>query len=408
MHVAIINPFDALPGEGQRTFRYTMLANELASRGHKVTWITANFSHGYKKYRNQPEIDESKGLSIIMAPVPPYTNNISLQRVTNHQVYAAEVLKTLREIHSEQSLNLVVASIPPTVSARVAMEFCAEVKIPGVIDMQDPWPRVLESVFPKQLRSVLSAILLKSFRQDVETAADLASGFVTISPENLEYLSSFRTDHGKLPKAVFDLGLDKQIVEVPPRPPKEPNAPLTVAYIGNFGYMNDLETVVKAAAIRSNVQFVLIGDGPTYKPATKLAQKLKLTNVEFVGRVPFEAAIPRLLASDVGLVAHSASFPPSTVNKAFDYLCLGLPVISSLRGAFARDLEQFKFGLQYEAENAESLAAAIAQFDQNRTLISTMAIDGLAYAKTKMDGKAIYRQYADFLENQIPVLAATR
>jgi hypothetical protein len=33
-----------------------------------------------------------------------------------------------------------------------------------------------------------------------------------------------------------------------------------------------------------------------------------------------------------------------------------------------------------------------------------MATQGLAYAKSKMDGQSIYKQYVDFLEAQIPVL----
>jgi glycosyltransferase involved in cell wall biosynthesis len=410
VNIAIVNPFDALPGESQRTFRYTMLSKELTDRGHKVTWISSDFSHGSKKYRDQPEIDERLGLRIVLAHTPAYNDNISFQRIINHRVYANEVSAILKTLHAAEPLDLVVASIPPTVSARVAMEFCADAGVLGVVDMQDPWPRVLESVFPKFMRRPLSSLLLRSFHQNVQIAAQLASGLVAVSPENLDYLADFRSGKSKIPQASFNLGLDKQIIDVPERIQKTAADPLVVAYIGNFGYMNDLETVVKAAAIcaKRNIQFVLIGDGPTYDPARKLAEKLSLENVEFLGRIPFEEAAPRLLKADIGLVAHAASFPPSTVNKIFDYLCLGLPVISSLRGAFEKDLVKFNLGLQYEAENAESLANAIFQLDDNRGMIDDMATQGLAYAKSKMDGQSIYKQYVDFLEEQLPVLVAAK
>jgi glycosyltransferase involved in cell wall biosynthesis len=406
VNIAIVNPFDALPSEGQRTFRYTMLSNEMIDRGHKVTWISSDFSHGSKKYRDQPKIDESLGLRIILAHTPPYNDNISFQRIINHRVYANEVSAVLKTLHAAEPLDLVVASIPPTVSARIAMEFCADTGVLGVVDMQDPWPRVLESAFPKIMRRFLSSLLLRSFHQNVQIAAQLASGLVAVSPENLDYLASFRNGKSQIPQGLFNLGLDKQIIDIPERVQKTADDPLVVAYIGNFGYMNDLETVVKAAAIcaKRNIQFVLIGDGPTYDPVKKLAEKLNLENVEFLGRISFEDAAPRLLKSDVGLVAHAASFPPSTVNKIFDYLCLGLPVISSLRGAFEKDLMKFNLGLQYEAENAESLANAILQLDDNREMMRDMATQGLAYAKSKMDGQSIYKQYVDFLEAQVPVL----
>jgi glycosyltransferase involved in cell wall biosynthesis len=403
MNIAIINPFDPLPGEGQRLYRYSMLANEMIHRGHRVRWISANFHHGAKQYRKQPMVDENLGLQIILAHVPPYKDNISIRRIISHRVYAREVFKALRTLHTSEPIDVVIASIPPTVSARVAMEFCAETGALGVIDMQDPWPRVIESLFPKLLRSFLSLLLLRSFQRDVQIASELASGLVAISPENLDYLVSFRNGKPQIPHASFNLGLDNQVIHFPERVQKNADDPLTVAYIGNFGYMNDLETVVRAAAIcvKRNIKFVLIGDGPIYSSVRGISERLGLTNVDFLGRIPFESAIPILSQSDLGLVAHTANFPPNTVNKIFDYLCLGLPVVSSLRGIFQKDLAKFNLGLQYEAGNAESLANAICHLDKNRDILHEMAKEGLEYARKNMDGKTTYKQYVDFIEDRV-------
>ena len=400
MHIVIVNPFDALPWENNRLFRYSMLAAELARRGHHVSWITADFYHGAKQYRKHPGADESLGARIVFVHVPPYYKNISLRRIISHRAYAHGALQALKSLHASEPVHLVVASIPPTESARVAMEFCAEIGVVGLVDMQDPWPKLLASVFPRTLRNLFSLLFLGSFKHDVKIAVELASGLVAISPENLDYLAEFRKGKNQVSQASFVLGFDSQAIQISETGQKKADAPLVVSYIGNFGHFNDLETAVKAAAIcaKRNIQFILIGDGPTYSSVKRLAEKLSLTNVKFRGRIPFESALPMLQQSDLGLVLYTADFPPNTVNKTFDYLCLGLPVVSSLRGMFAKDLAEFKLGLQYEAGNADSLANALLHLDENRAMLQEMGRRGLEYAKTSMDASAIYKQYADFVE----------
>ncbi len=400
MHVVIANPFDSLPWEGKRLFRYSMLAAELTSRGHQVSWITADFSHGTKSYRKQVVFDESVGAKIMFVHVPPYHKNISWQRIISHNAYAKGVAQTLRTLHASEPVDLVIASIPPTKSARVAMEFCAETGVLGLVDMQDPWPKVLESVFPQTLRKFFSVLLLGWFKQDVKLATELASSLVAISPETLDYLVSFRQGN-QIPQASFILGFDGECIQISEIEQKKTTNPLIVSYIGNFGYFNDLETVVKAAAIcaNKNIEFILIGDGPIYKSVKLLAEKLSLTNVKFTGRLPFETALPLLQQSAVGLVSYTVDFPPNTVNKTFDYLCLGLPVVSSLRGLFAKDLAEFNLGLQYEAGNANSLANALLHLEANPSLLHEMGKRGLEYARENMDAKVIYKEYASFLEN---------
>lgn len=400
MHVVIVNPYDFLPWESNRRYRYSMLAAELALRGHRVSWITSDFLHVTKQYRKQPTSDRNQDLRAVFVHVPPYYRNVSLRRIINHRAYARGVLDSLKSLHVSEPIHLAVASIPPTESARVAMEFCAETGILGLVDMQDPWPRDLESFFPKSIRKFLSSLLLTSFRQDVKIAANLASGLVAISPESLDYLASFRNHQNPLTQASFTLGFDTQEVQIPEKEPPNKSSSIIASYIGTFGYSYDLETVVRSADIcaNKNIQFILIGDGPTYSSVRKLAEDLGLTNVTFTGRIPFDSALPILLKSDIGLVPYVAAFPPNTVNKTFEYLFLGLPVISSLRGMFEQDLQEFKLGLQYEAENADSLANALLYLNENRHLLNEMGKRCLEYAKTNMDGKKIYEKYADFIE----------
>lgn len=400
MHIVLINPFDKLPWESNRRYRYSMLAGELALRGHQVSWITSDFFHTTKQYRKQPLSDESHDVRAVFVHVPPYYRNVSLRRVISHRAYARGVLRALKSVHDSEPIHLVLAVIPPTESARVAMEFCAEKGVIGLVDMQDPWPKDFESFFPRLGRKFLSRLLLGSFRQDVKIAANLASGLVAISPESLDYLASFRNHQNSVKQASFILGFDSQAVQISEKKQSNTASPIIASYIGTFGYSYDLETVVRSAVICAsrNIQFILIGDGPTYNSVKKLAEDLGLKNVTFTGHIPFDNALPMLLESDIGLVPYVAAFPPNTVNKTFEYLFLGLPVVSSLRGKFEKDLQEFNLGLQYEAGNPNSLAKALLHLDENRNLLHEMRERGLEYAIKHMDGKKIYEKYAEFIE----------
>ncbi len=401
MNIAIVNPFDPLPWESKRRARYSMLANELVDRGHRVSWITADFFHGNKQYRQQPTTNENIEIQVLFIKVPPYYKNISPQRIISHHAYATGVSQALKSLNESDQIDLVIASIPPTSSARAAMEFCSETGIIGIIDMQDAWPKAIESIFPSFLRNLLSKILLRSLAEDVKLAVKLADGLVGVSPDFIDYLLGFQDTPKPIEKALLPLGFDTQFFQISELLSKDLNLPLVVSYIGNFSYFYDLETVVRAAKECENkpIKFNLIGDGSTYDQIKHLANKLSLTNINFTGQLPFEMALSILLESDIGLLPYTSDWPPNMPNKVFDYLFLGLPVISSITGYFKETLDEYKFGSHYEAGSVESLTAKLLDFYERRELLPQMGRSGLEYARKNMDGKIIYQQYADFLEN---------
>ena len=118
MHIAILNPFDQLPWESERRGRYGMLSDELISRGHHVTWITADFRHATKSYRDFS--DHQSNANIIPVHVSSYKKNISLRRIVSHNEYANRAYGVLDNI---TDIDIVIASIPPTRSARFTSQF---------------------------------------------------------------------------------------------------------------------------------------------------------------------------------------------------------------------------------------------------------------------------------------------
>ncbi len=399
LHVVIVNPFDPLPWESDRRGRYGMLAAELIQRGYLVTWLTADYRHATKTYRQFNAQPGSSAMQIVGLHVSAYSGNISLARVVSHRQYARQLKSALVNTASRAPIDIVIASIPPIESALCAMQFCRANGCCGVIDMQDAWPGVLEFAFPRFVRGVFTRAILSPWYRDIKRAVDLASSFVAVSPEYLQYLISFRTVADQKEWAVFPLGFDDSLL-VPTVAPKASEGPFTVCYIGTFGRSYDLETVVRAANIcrKSEIQFILIGTGPTHSRVKRLADSFKLDNVQFLGPMSFGTAIQRLQNSDVGLVPYIAGFLPNITNKVFDYLFLGLPLVSSIGGSLREIIQSEKLGVLYEAGNPQSLSDVLLKLNADRAAVLEMRQHARRYAEVAASGKRIYAGYADFLE----------
>lgn len=398
MHIVIVNPFDPLPYESARQGRYAMLSNELIEKGHTVSWITADFYHKAKKYREFPV---KCNINIIPCHVPSYFRNVSVRRVFSHRVYGLEVQKHLDALHR---VDVVVASLPPIESARAAMKFCVRRNIPGILDVQDAWPMVLGLGLPRVIRTFPGKLALYFFEQAARDAVSKAGALVAVSPEYLAYAKTLRSgaiDSGH--NAVFPLGFDTDIVHTSNLSIKKINAdaPLKIVYIGNFGRFYDLSTVIYAARLLPQIEFTLIGGGPTHNSIVKLAHQLGLHNVVFTGYLPFEEAVPILVNADVGLVPITADWPPNIPNKAFDYLFLGLPIVSSVQGSFEGAMTQYNFGKKYQAGDPESLASTLQRLASDRHELGRMGRFGTLYAQKFMVGKDIYQKYSSFIEDLV-------
>jgi glycosyltransferase involved in cell wall biosynthesis len=113
--------------------------------------------------------------------------------------------------------------------------------------------------------------------------------------------------------------------------------PLVAMYVGGFSIPHDVITIVRAANILqqkriNQYHFVIVGNGIKRPECEEAVSSLKLTNVEFRDRVA-KGEVPRLqMESDV-LIACVTDSPiyrfGMNLNKMFDYLASGRPVIFS-------------------------------------------------------------------------------
>jgi colanic acid biosynthesis glycosyl transferase WcaI len=138
---------------------------------------------------------------------------------------------------------------------------------------------------------------------------------------------------------------------------------LTVMYAGNLGGMQDLTTVVRAAALVRDLpgmRVVFVGAGAMEAELRRLASSEKATNVEFRGFQSQQDLPAHLAESDFQLVTlKNLGIFESTIPSKFQAsLYIGKPVISTVAGTVADIVRTESLGIACAAENPEDLADA--------------------------------------------------
>jgi len=102
-----------------------------------------------------------------------------------------------------------------------------------------------------------------------------------------------------------------------------------VGFVGFFGDWVDLETVLEAARLCPQVEFVLVGDGPRRPMLEKAAEALK--NVRLTGALPHKEVFAEIRRMDLGLVPFKVNRMTDRVSpvKLFEYWAMGKPVLAT-------------------------------------------------------------------------------
>lgn len=138
-----------------------------------------------------------------------------------------------------------------------------------------------------------------------------------------------------------------------------------VMYIGNFGFKQDMSTVVRAAALladRPDVRVVLVGHGSDHQQVAALAGELDLPNLHLLPVQPPEDLTTMAAAADVFVLHQKQQVVDMVVpSKLLTYGAAGKPTVlaGNVDSAGAHFVKEAGAGPVVEAESPESLAAAI-------------------------------------------------
>ena len=149
-------------------------------------------------------------------------------------------------------------------------------------------------------------------------------------------------------------------------------SPFIVHFHGHYIPLQGVKYLIQAAKIleKENIVFNLIGRGQTFQNDRRLAEKLKLTNINFIEPVPYDKLPDYIARVDVclGIFGDSPKTELVIPNKVFEAIAMAKPVITADTPA-VRELFTDKENIFLcRRADPRNLADAILQLKQNDEL----------------------------------------
>lgn len=384
MHVLLIHQAFAAVDEAGGT-RHHEIARYLNSRGYRVTIIASPISYlTGKSQEHGPsgsgDNASSDGISIFRA----YTYS-ALHRSFVHRVFSflSFMISSFFIGLKVEDVDLVWGTSPPIFQCLTAWALARLKRVPFLLEIRDLWP-----AFAIAIGVLRQPALIKASEWLERFLYRHADKVVVNSPGFIEHVQTAGANYVELVPNGADVGMfDPHAEGTDFRNANGFGDKFLALYAGAHGISNDLGTILSAAKIlqedKSDIFFVLIGDGKEKSALQDQAKKLSLENLIFISPEP-KNKMPEVLAAADACIAILKPIPLySTVypNKVFDYMAAGRPVILAMEGVIREVVEKAGAGISVSPGDPDALANAVKYLAEHPEERAEFGIMGNDYVK---------------------------
>jgi glycosyltransferase involved in cell wall biosynthesis len=356
-------------------FRIKETADILSSKGHKISVITAQPHKGI--IHSAKKLDDAN-IKVMRLPIIKYYGKGKWNYLAH---YASFMLNALFAylVNFGQKYDVVYATSPPLPVALAGFLMSAIQGSKFILDIRDIWPD--SAVAAGQLNQNSKLYKLgKILEQWLYKKADLIT---CVSRPMADYISGFITRgevvviYNGVPNHYLD---SKGYFETPNNKLLEDNK-INITYLGNMGYVQNLEVVLEAAKqIKDQmpeIKFYFIGGGVEKERLEKFKADNLLDNVMIIGPVVKEQAMQLMRKSSALFfqLKDDAVMEKTVPSKVFDYMTAGKPILFGIKGEGKIILEQVKGNIYYHPDSAESFINAVINLKENYGKLAEYALE---------------------------------
>lgn len=374
--------------------------------GHQVTVITGVPNHPrgriFDGYRNRWIQEETiDGIRVIRTWMYLTPNSGFLRRVANYLLFALTAI--LASPRAERP-DVVVATSPQFFCGVAGAIVARTKRRPFVLEVRDLWPKSIVELGQLSQGPILSA--LEAIERWLYHSA---AGIVV----NTRTFRAHITERG-VPDDAIELvynGIDPTLFK--PRPANQAllarhglTGRFTVAYVGTLGLAHGLTLLVDVAErlkARSEIHFVLIGDGADREKIEADVARRGLDNFHVLGLQPRDAMPDWIASIDVLLVMlrDLPVFETVIPSKIFEFLAQERPVILAARGEIRRMMEEAGGALVIDPESEDQLVAAIEAVIADPESARRRAEAGRRWVESSFLRDDLARKMSSFLERVV-------
>jgi glycosyltransferase involved in cell wall biosynthesis len=374
--------------------------------GHQVTVITCvpNVPDGipYAGFRNRLKSQQESvdGIDVVRVWAYLAPNAGFIKRILNYLSYMVTAFCAGLWVKSP---DVIIATSPQFFCgwAGVLVQFFR--RIPFILEIRDIWPESITAV--GAMRKGFVTRMLEWLERRMYLAAD---HIVAVGNGYRDNVASKVPVSNRI--SVIYNGVDGHSF-VPAQRDEEfliqhgQHGRFVCSYVGTIGMAHGLETVLDAADIlqragRSDIGFLLVGDGARRKLLEEECVERKLTGlVRFTGRLD-KSEMPKVLASSDALLVHLRAcdlFETVIPSKIFEAMAMERPIIMGVRGESAEIVRQSGAGIEMEPGNAESLVQCVTRLKDDCAFYGTLSRSGRDFVLQHFSRDAFAAKYLELI-----------
>jgi len=249
-----------------------------------------------------------------------------------------------------------------------------KLRIPVILDMAEHYPAMIRAIWQTGRHRPLDWLVRNpaAVERVERYCVRHVDHILTVADEMTERLVSLGAKRSRITR----VSNTPSIVRATPRAmPRSDDGRIQLVYLGLMEVVRGIGDLIDAVALlrdtRPHVVLLLIGGGRDEQLFRDRAKARGLTDeyVTFLGHVPYTKAVDLVANADIGILPlhRNAHMDTTLPNKLFDYMSVGLPVITSDTIPSASIVRAEDAGVVFVAQDARSLADAITSLADSAT-----------------------------------------
>jgi glycosyltransferase involved in cell wall biosynthesis len=398
-----VNQYAVPPSEPGGT-RHFDLGSALGERGWDVVIVASDLSLVSRSYSRRRGPWDLRALEATEETVrfrflwaSPYRRN-DWRRLASMLSFGAMAAVSV-SVRRSLGRSVLIGSSPHLFAAFGTWLAATLRRHPFVFEVRDLWPETYVEMTGASPASVQVRVL----RWMADLLYRRSSAIIVLAEPNAKAIADRGADPAKI--VYVPNGVDLASFELVPRGARGLDEPIRFVYAGAHGPANGLDVVVEACRLlahreSSDVEVVLVGDGPAKGGLVARVEELGLSNVTFRDPIP-KSQIPALFSTvDAGLMvlADTELFTYGvSPNKLFDYLAADLPVVTNVPGLVADVVVEADAGVTCAPGDPAALAHAMDALAGSIRRADARGSTGRAYVAAHFDRAVLAARVDDLL-----------
>ena len=366
MRIWLINHY-GVPPRYYPLARPTLFARYLKKMGHEVIILASSAVHNSEKNLIEDgslyRVAKEEGVNYVYIRCRQYKGN-GKERVMNLLEFAARLPKVCR--HFRKPDAIVATSFDP-ISCYCGIRMAKKYKAKAIAEIADLWPETAVAYGMMKEKSLIVKGL-RVLEKKIYSAADAViftmegayqyieeHGWTKEIPKNKVFYINNGVDLEQ-----FELNCKEYIVDDQDLHTEEK---IKIVYTGAIRKINNIGLILDAAKLvkKENIVFLIWGDGDELEGLKARIKSERICNVKLKGSVD-KKYVPYITRhADINFSHGKASSVAKyglSMNKAFDYLAAGRPILTDVLSPY-NPIVQCGAAVEIEDPTAENIALAV-------------------------------------------------